>query len=99
MGLLRKGGVLYAVMEDMVQHISLSDAVTTGMVTQLSRIQKLQIGYEIATTLSALHQSDILKVLSNVTTRLETIPDGRTRAKLPGLVTPRPKGESAASEF
>lgn len=85
-GVVEKDGTLYAVMEDMARHISLSDAVATGMIAQLSRIQKLRIGYEIAATLSALHRSDILvKVLSDTTTHLERMPDGRTRAKLSGL--------------
>ncbi|KAF2476012.1 uncharacterized protein BDR25DRAFT_89864 [Lindgomyces ingoldianus] len=89
-GIVEIDGSLYAAMEDMAQHMSFADALETGFIAKLSRLQKLQIGHEIAATLSALHRAEIIvKVMSDVTTHLETMPDGSIRAKLSGLRSAR----------
>ncbi|KAH0566340.1 hypothetical protein GP486_000276 [Trichoglossum hirsutum] len=89
-GIFEKNGSLYAAMEDMAQHTSLADALETGLIAKLSRLQKLQIGHEIAATLSALHRAEILvKVMSDVTTHLNIMPDGSIRARLSGLQSAR----------
>ncbi|KAF2258978.1 hypothetical protein CC78DRAFT_548673 [Lojkania enalia] len=89
-GISEKDGSLYAVMEDMAQHSTFADALETGFIAKLSQLQKLQIGHEIAATLSALHRAEILvKIMSDVTTHLETLPDGSIRAKLSGLQSAR----------
>ncbi|KAF2682308.1 hypothetical protein K458DRAFT_488947 [Lentithecium fluviatile CBS 122367] len=85
-GIVEKDGYLYAAMEDMTQYIGLGDALETGHITQLSRLQKMQIGYEIAATTAALHRAEVLvKVLSDITTHFEVLSDGSARAKLSGL--------------
>jgi hypothetical protein len=78
-------GVLFAIMEDMGQHVRLAD-VADGMVARMMRMQKLRLGYELAATVAALHRGKILvKVLSDATTYLERKPGGYIRPKLSDL--------------
>ncbi|KAF2467399.1 uncharacterized protein BDR25DRAFT_358516 [Lindgomyces ingoldianus] len=53
-------GSLYAAIEDMAQHISFADALETGFIAKLSRLQKLQIRHKIAATLLALYRAEII---------------------------------------
>ncbi|KAF4629037.1 hypothetical protein G7Y89_g9110 [Cudoniella acicularis] len=85
-GIVRDKGILYAIMEDMSEHLSLESAILQGTLSGLQRIQKIRIAYETAATVSALHESGILiKVISDNTAHLERHPDGRIRPKLAQL--------------
>lgn len=86
-GVAEESGVLFAVVEDMDRHIRLAQALEDGTIAHMTRIQKLRVAYELASTVAALHRAKIvIKVLSDTTTYLERLlPDGYIRPRISDL--------------
>jgi len=83
-------GTKFALMEDMSQYTSLAAAIPNLKLSTLTHLQKLRVAYELAATISALHESGVvIKVISDHSIYLEEQSNGDIRPKIADLKNAR----------
>ena len=86
-------GAKYALMEDLRGYESVGTATTTEKSLALGRAEKIRFAYELAATVSSLHEAGILvKIVSDQTVYLRRHRDGRVRPLISNLSHARAVG-------
>jgi hypothetical protein len=79
-------GSKYALVEDVESYRCIEDAATEGKLSEYTELQKLRFAYELATTVSTLHQAGVLlKSLSDTSIVIVEMGESNIRPKLTGL--------------